>query len=222
MKEYKNKFCIICKKEFKPNSGAQKCCSFVCSEQKEKIYRTNYNKKYYINNKKEINAQNRKYYEEHKTKEKERLRKRYQANREKYKKMAIDYYASHKEQIKNNFSRSKEYRNQYMRNRRKNDINFKLATYLRNRIWDALQGNPKLSTTMKLVGCSIEKLKKHLEKQFKLGMSWDNYGYYGWHIDHIIPCAKFDLTKSSEQRKCFHYTNLQPLWAKENWNKKDK
>jgi len=60
-------------------------------------------------------------------------------------------------------------------------------------------------------------------------MSWDNYGtgYNGkgmeqWHIDHIIPCASFDLSKPSEQKKCFHYTNLQPLWAKDNLRKKDK
>ena len=70
---------------------------------------------------------------------------------------------------------------------------------------------------MTLIGCSIEKLKKHFEKQFKSDMSWFNYGK--WHIDHIKPCCKFDLRKISEQKKCFHYTNLQPLWAKENFRK---
>ena len=88
---------------------------------------------------------------------------------------------------------------------------------LRIRINLALKGNPKLSTTMKLVGCSIERLKQHLEKQFKMGMSWNNYGK--WHIDHIRPCASFDLSKPSEQKKCFNYTNLQPLWAEENLKK---
>jgi len=53
-------------------------------------------------------------------------------------------------------------------------------------------------------------------KQFKPGMTWDNYGYYGWHIDHKVPCSNFDLSKPEEQYKCFHYTNLQPLWAEEN------
>ncbi len=58
--------------------------------------------------------------------------------------------------------------------------------------------------------------REHLEKQFKEGMTWENHGLYGWHIDHIIPCASFDLTDLEQQKKCFHYTNLQPLWAKEN------
>ena len=53
-------------------------------------------------------------------------------------------------------------------------------------------------------------------------MSWENYGYYGWHIDHIIPCSKFDLSKLEEQKKCFHFTNLQPLWALDNIKKSNK
>ena len=68
----------------------------------------------------------------------------------------------------------------------------------------------------------MEKLKKHLEKQFQKGMTWNNYGMYGWHIDHIIPCSAFNLNLESEQRKCFNYTNLQPLWAIDNIKKGDK
>ena len=71
-----------------------------------------------------------------------------------------------------------------------------------------------------LIGCSIEELKQHLEKQFTLGMNWKNYGY-GWHVDHIKPCAFFDFSKEEEQKKCFNYTNLQPLWATENFKKRD-
>jgi hypothetical protein len=53
-------------------------------------------------------------------------------------------------------------------------------------------------------------------------MSWENYGYRGWHLDHINPCAAFDLTIPEQQKRCFHYTNLQPMWWKQNIAKKDK
>ena len=68
-------------------------------------------------------------------------------------------------------------------------------------------------------------LKQYLEKQFTKGMSWDNYGNPNgdhtscWHIDHIKPCASFDLTQEDQQKECFHYTNLQPLWAIDNLKK---
>ena len=54
---------------------------------------------------------------------------------------------------------------------------------------------------------------------FSISMNWKNYGFKGWHIDHIIPCCKFDLSKENEQRKCFHYTNLNPMWAIDNLKK---
>jgi hypothetical protein len=80
----------------------------------------------------------------------------------------------------------------------------------------------------KLIGCSPEELKLYLASKFQEGMSWDNYGKYAkespmtWHIDHIIPCSSFDLTDPEQQKKCFHYTNLQPLWAVDNMSKHDK
>lgn len=72
-----------------------------------------------------------------------------------------------------------------------------------------------------LFGCKGDFLVKYLESKFKVGMSWGNYGLRGWHIDHIIPCSRFDLTNEFELRQCFHYTNLQPLWANENILKSD-
>ena len=119
--------------------------------------------------------------------------------------------------------------NDYQKNKRKNDVNFKILGQLRHRIWHVLKGHSKSKKTLDLLGCNIEQLRKHLASKFTKRMSWDNYGtgYNGkgmeqWHIDHIIPCASFDLSKPSEQKKCFHYTNLQPLWAKDNLRKKDK
>ena len=83
-----------------------------------------------------------------------------------------------------------------------------------------LKHNRKHGTTIKLLGCNINELRFYLEGKFIDGMSWDNYGE--WHIDHIRPCASFDLTDPEQQKKCFHYTNLQPLWAEDNLSKGDK
>jgi hypothetical protein len=77
----------------------------------------------------------------------------------------------------------------------------------------------KAYKSQELLGASWVVCKEWIEKQFKPGMSWNNYGLHGWHIDHIRPCASFDLTDPIQQKQCFHYTNLQPLWASENLSK---
>lgn len=140
------------------------------------------------------------------------------------------YRLNHKEQhknywliyIKNHKKEIKERRKKYQKNRLKKDVNFKLRCYLSTRLYQVTRGISKSKSTIKLLGCSIDKLKKHLEKKFTKGMNWDNYGRKGWVIDHIKPCASFDLKKKSEQIKCFNYKNLQPLWEKDNWEKNNK
>jgi len=105
-------------------------------------------------------------------------------------------------------------------NRLKKDITYKIIHTLRQRLYYSVKlqkGNKQ--PTLGLLGCSTEEFKKYLETLFTGGMTWDNYGKNGWHIDHIIPCAAFDLTDPEQQRKCFHYTNLQPLWASDNQKK---
>ena len=81
---------------------------------------------------------------------------------------------------------------------------------------DIITGKLLTKQCLKLLGCAIEKVVKHIEAQFKEGMAWDNYGYYSWHIDHIKPCDAFDLTDPAQRAECFNYTNLQPLWAEDN------
>jgi hypothetical protein len=134
-------------------------------------------------------------------------------NKNKISAFAKKYYQEHKEIIERQQIK-------YRKNRRKTDINYRILKNMRCRLNKVLKGNPKLSTTMKLVGCSIEELKVHLASKFTKGMTWKNYGK--WEIDHIKPCAKFDLSKPEEQLKCFHYTNLQPLWEKDNQEKRSK
>lgn len=138
-----------------------------------------------------------------------------------------EYYQKHKEEIrqykkdwqKNLTKEQRKNKVQKQCNRLKININFRISGNLRNRIYYAIKNNTKFKPTLKLLDCSIEFLKKYLQKQFTLGMNWKNYGK--WHIDHIRPCASFDLSKPTEQKKCFHYTNLQPLWAMDNLSKGD-
>lgn len=101
----------------------------------------------------------------------------------------------------------------------KNNINQKITKRLRGRILSALQGHAKSASTMALLGCSIKQLRRHLENLFSEGMTWENHGKGGWDLDHIRPCASFNLRFARQQRKCFHHTNLQPLWASDNYKK---
>ena len=105
----------------------------------------------------------------------------------------------------------------YRRDRLKNNPAFRVVHNLRHRVHDVIVHGYRSATTMDLIGCSPEELKTHIEKQFKSGMSWENYGK--WHIDHIMPCAAFNLMNPKEQRQCFGFKNLQPLWANENMSK---
>ena len=118
--------------------------------------------------------------------------------------------------------KNKERRNERTRQRRANCPSFKLLSNIRSRVGKVISGINKSSSTLEMLGCSIDELRKHLESQFTSGMSWDNYGLYGWHVDHILPCASFDMLDPEQQRQCFHYTNLQPLWAEDNLRKSDK
>lgn len=104
---------------------------------------------------------------------------------------------------------------------------WRLKKICRTRIYHAIKrsnaGTPtrKASRTTQLIGCTMEQLRSHLESKFKPGMTWENHGS-GWHIDHIMPCAAFDFTNPDQIFQCFHYTNMQPLWAHENLSKSDK
>jgi len=98
-----------------------------------------------------------------------------------------------------------------------NEPEYKIKHSLRGRLYTAIKSNYKTGSAVQDLGCSIEELKRRLESQFQKGMTWDNYGE--WHIDHIRPLASFDLTKREELLKACNYSNLQPLWAKDNLSK---
>ena len=147
-----------------------------------------------------------------KTKEKRKKydKKYYLKNRRKRNIHSKNWRKQNKEKMKREIRK-------YMKKRRRNDPEFKLLGNLRNRLNHVLKGKVKSLSTMMLIGCEIDYLMYHIQNQFAEGMNWDNYG--AWHIDHIKPCALFDLSKPEEQSKCFNYTNLQPLWAIDNLQK---
>ncbi len=98
----------------------------------------------------------------------------------------------------------------------------RVRNLLSSRMRRAIKNAKKSESTMQLTGISLDGLRAHLESLWQPGMTWENHGLKGWHIDHILPCASFDLSDPEQQRKCFHYSNLQPLWAIDNIRKKDK
>jgi|LakMenE01Jun11ns_1017448.scaffolds.fasta_scaffold9752060_1 hypothetical protein len=122
---------------------------------------------------------------------------------------------------KNNEKRNAARRKNLQR-RRDVDSQYRMKMALHVRLYDAVKRNKgvKSAKTLELLGCTVEQLQTFLEAEFTEGMTWENYGE--WHIDHLRPCASFNLADPEEQKKCFHWTNLQPLWALDNIRKGDK
>ncbi len=114
------------------------------------------------------------------------------------------------------------YSRTYMQIRRKENPQIRISESLRGRLRACIK-NKKQSVSLKeIVGCNYLYLKNHIESKFVDNMSWDNYGVRGWHIDHIKPCSLFDLNDIEQQKQCFNYKNLQPMWARDNIIKSNK
>jgi hypothetical protein len=194
---------------------------------KEKI---NLQKKaYYQANKEKVNLQKKAYREANKEKISLHKKAYYQTNKEKIRLQRKAYFDANKQKIragqKAHYQANKEKKIAsvltYQRNKRKTDPTYRLTKSLRNRVRMALKGKSKSKSTMGLIGCTIDELWLHLEKQFQSGMTRENHGFgeVCWHVDHIKPCAAFDLSDPEQQKICFHYTNLQPLWQRDNFSK---
>jgi hypothetical protein len=177
--------CKICVKEYNDNYDYKQ----YTLKNKDKIVKKS--KQYYIDNKEQILNKTKDYFDNHKEEHRNRTKKWYQDNKE---------YHQTKTKI-------------YIKKRLKEDPTFKLKETLRKRLYDLLIRNktPKIYSASTLLGCSVEECKTYLELQFKPEMSWINHGNI-WEIDHIKPCSYFDLTNIEQQKQCFHYTNLQPLF----------
>lgn len=233
------KICSKCRKELPLDSFYKnkktfdgyeyqcKDCKPPYSKKASKKYREShkeeikeYNKNKYLKNKDEIRERNKNYEQSERGKEvRYSIRKRRYAKILEYNKK---YYQSINGKIvlKKIQQKRRIKHNKYIQEKRRVDKFFALKHNLRSRIYQAITKGWKSGHTLELLGCSIEELKQHLEQQFESGMTWDNYGE--WHIDHIIPCSYFDLTDPEQQRICFNYRNLQPLWARDNSAKQAK
>ena len=163
---------------------------------------------------------------------KEQKKEYYLKNRESRLEYQKEYNLKNKEKRREYYLENKERHGEYMkkwrleniertrnweRNRYQTNANFKLRKNCRNRIRQALKGINKSASTMKLIGCTIEELRKHIESKFQPWMTWENHGL--WDIDHIEACAKFDLTCPVQQLTCFNWNNLQPMGHIENIKK---
>ena len=120
------------------------------------------------------------------------------------------------------YQKSEKYKQVWKRYRAKDDV--KIVLKIRSNIGKVFRrlNITKDKTSLKYLGCTVEKFKKHIEALFQPGMNWDNHGVHGWHFDHIKPVDSFNLNFKSEREKCNNYKNFQPLWANENIKKSNK
>jgi hypothetical protein len=189
---------------------------------KNKEYIKEYHRAYRERNEEKLKEYHKNKRESNKELNKEQRKQRYAQNRDKIREQDRLYYQQNKErikaQVKEYAKNNKDKINERTLKKLKTNKSFKLRCVLSTRIAKAIKDNngKKSLKTQELLGCSVEHARLHIESLWLPGMSWDNYSLTGWHIDHIKPCASFDLTDIEEQKRCFHYTNLQPLWAKEN------
>lgn len=188
-----------------------------------------------------LRSDNRAYYNTNIEKESLRKKKQYDRDKDKIIAQQLEYYGKNKErrsywvkkkrqeqpEVFNRYSKTyrtnnKENVNTYFRERRQKDPFFKVKHCLRRRLGGSLEAKfwNKANTFKEYIGCTLEELKLHLEKQFQPGMTWENHGMHGWHIDHIIPLSS--AKNEAELYKLCHYTNLQPLWAIDNLKKGSK
>lgn len=155
-----------------------------------------YSRQWYVENRKGVLSQQKRYREENPQKVKDTKRRSNQKNK---KKLA-----------------------QWFKSRRQTNLQYRLRLTLRSRLYQALRGCQRRGSAVRDLGISIPEFKDYIESRFQRGMTWDNWGLWGWHLDHIKPLVSFDLTKRRQLLEACHYTNLRPLWATANMRRKRK
>ncbi len=189
-------------------------------------------KDYIARNKEKVRARRKKFYQENRDRLKAETRKNSLANpektaeyqkayKEKHKTALSEYFAAHYQKNKKRITERHRLREAA---RKKEDPNYRLGRQIRCRISAAIreQYGSKAFKTLELIGCTVEELRAHIEKQWTAGMSWSNWTTNGWHIDHLRPVTAFDLTDPAQQKLCFHWSNLGPKWWLDNIRKGNK
>lgn len=187
------------------------------------------NKEWYINNKDKKYQYNKIYVElnrEHVTENRKRWRNE---NKEALDQYRIMYELKNKEKVQqrrkayrnNNKEKYRELARQYYKEVKSKNPKYKIRKNMAQLIRNSLKNQKKNVHWEQLVGYTLSELTEHLEVQFLPGMSWDNYGFWGWHIDHKKPVAWFSFTsyEDPEFKECWSLSNLQPLWCEDNWRK---
>jgi hypothetical protein len=182
------------------------------------------NRRWYKANSEKVIERTEKYRKAHPEISRKSVRKWYRKNKEHVSEYNLEYgrknnWKHQKGWVKNNPEKIKKIRSEY-RKKKILDPHFRLSHRMRGAVRKSLKGN-KDCQTMKMLDFTIAELREHLESQFKIGMSWDNYGIDGWHIDHKIPQSVFNFKTPDDIdfKKCWALSNLQPMWAKENLKK---
>jgi len=144
--------------------------------------------------------------------------------KDKYKKNIEEYAKNYRNNNKEYYKEyAKKYNNIYQKNKKQKDILYKIGSNIRTRISQTINGYSKSKSTLQILGLNnFTEFKQHIESKFQNGMNWDNYGFgvNKWVVDHIIPISS--ALNEDEIYKLNYYTNLQPLWWRENIIKSDK
>ena len=154
----------------------------------------------------------RKYRREHFEEDAARSLRHYYRNRKRVIERATLWNKTHKKR------RAEIVRKYHQKRQKEGDGQYALAKKLHMHVIRVLHGGES-KKAVSLLGCSSEWFRRHLESLFEPGMSWGNHGVRGWIVDHIKPKISYDLNDLAQQKQCFNYTNLQPLWMKDNIRK---
>lgn len=185
-----------------------------------------YKKNRYRKNPEKQKALSKLHYKNNKETEKQNRKTRYWSDpekaRQKLKEYGKKWRQKNPEKVKLKYKKDYLSGGKYLKFKikKQQDLQFKLKAILRTRLNNAIKRNTKSGSAVRDLGCTISELKQHLESKFQPGMTWENHG--DWHIDHIKPLAKFDLSNLEQFKEACHYTNLQPLWAADNLSKGDR